>query len=324
MTKRELLRLGLGLFLGLALSAELLTGGLGAMSHWWRMAFPYALVLLMAEALTASWALNDSQLFLLGSGFSFLYEGVYAKSMHDGYSYFGLEWASVLGGPLEWGLLLVLWFHTLDALAPRPEETKRKPHWGTLFAASCIAGAAVLVYALKAAFGYYQADRLLGAFWWLLDLAFVGAAWFFWKRLRLSVERARASEGYRHRPGTWVWVLAVLGLWLLGTGLLAQITSGFDLGQPLFYSGQLIWVGALAAAAWGSWKYRLVMDEEPVRRSRLVLAAAGIRIVGSLLILWLMGPAHEDARAAFLAEFFCDLPSKALFYYAFLTRRLVV
>ena len=51
-----------------------------------------------------------------------------------------------------------------------------------------------------------------------------------------------------------------------------------------------------------------------------VLAAAAVRVLGSLLLLKFFG-AVDDPRMAFWSGLVCDWPSKLLFYYAFLTSR---
>jgi len=64
--------------------------------------------------------------------------------------------------------------------------------------------------------------------------------------------------------------------------------------------------------------------EEPVKDSSLILYAAAWRVAGSIAIVLAYHPAIFDERAAEAYSVLIDLPSRALFSYAFLTSRLDV
>lgn len=314
MTIRAGIRLAVGVLLGLLLGSDLILGGFGALGHVWLFLFPYLFLFLLADSLIERRRFNDVQVYLLGAVFSLIYLGVYTKEMQTSFSILGIDWVATLGGPLEWGMRLVVWFHCLAVLFPRG-EAPRRPHWAAWGAAGLIGSCAVLVCLFKSYFGHYQAERLLGAFWPLTDIFFMGLAWLLWSRLKLRSAR---------QTPFWIWLVAGAGIWLSGSGLLARMAEGFELPHPLFYMIQLTWTGGLAVFGFTSWRDRAAFDDEPLPRSRPVLAAALLRILGVLVMIKLFGPAEENPRAGFWSGVFCDLPSKLLFYYAFLTSRLEV
>ena len=316
---RTLLRLAAALAAAPFLSGAVLSRGWGALADVPTLVFPCLWLYLALEGRIALQALSDGQVFVLGSAFSFLYEGLFTKRMQDGLSVSGLDWAAVLGGPLEWGMAAVLWFHCLQALLPRPgrEEPPAAPSfWRTALLVVIPAGAG-LVYLWKSAFGHYRVEHFLGPLWPLDDLVLLGAAAWLWRSFRKSLS-AKAD-----RKPAWVWAAAGLGVWLLGSGLLAQVCDGFSAPKMLFYTVQTFWLAGLGTFLWVTWRDQVLLGDEPVRRSRPVLAAAGLRIAGSLLLLALFG-AIDDPRMSFWSGLLCDWPSKMLFYYAFLTSRLEV
>lgn len=314
MTARAGLRLAGGVVLGLLLGSDLLVGGFGALGGVRLYLFPYLFLFLLADSLIERHRFNDAQVYLLGAGFSFLYLGVYTKEMQTGFALSGIDWVAALGGPLEWGMRLVLWFHCLAVVFPR-EEKPLSSHWASWTLVGLIGAAAAFACLFKSYFGYYQAERVLGALWPLTDLLFAGLAWVLWKRLTLKEAR---------KNPLWVWGVAGLGIWLSGSSLLARMSEGFELIPPLFYMVQLGWTAGLALFGFTSWRDRAAFDDTPLPRSKAVLAAAALRVLGVLVLLKLFGPAEENPRAGFWAGALCDLPSKLLFYYAFLTSRLEV
>lgn len=323
MTPAGGLRLLVGVLLGMALGADLLVGDLSVMGACWLLLFPYLFLFLIADGLIGKHRLSDAQVFLLGSAFSLLYLGVYTKEMQSGLALSGIDWVAVMGGPLEWGMRLVLWFHCLSALFARREEPLES-NWAVGVVVGLIGALAVFILLFKSYFGYYQAERLLGALWPMTDVFLLGLAWLLWSRLRLSIARAARSSTYRYQNPLWVWVVAASGLWLLGSGLLARLAEGFELPPPLFYSVQAAWSLGLGVFGYTSWRDRAAFDDAPKRRSSALLAAAGLRILGTLVLLKLFGAASENPRAGFWGSLLVDLPSKLLFYYAFLTSRLEV
>jgi hypothetical protein len=292
-----------------------LSRGFGALAQWNSLVFPYLWFYLFIEGRVRRQALSDGQVFLLGSAFSFIYDGLLTKRMQDSFSLSGLDWGAVLGGPLEWGMIVVVWLHCLQALLPRDEEPVPLPGQGVILAVVPVLVGAV--YLWKSVFGHYRAEYFLGPMWLIDDVVLAGAAVWLWRRYRSSLEQ----KTY-HNPA-WVWGLVGLGLWFLGSGLLAEACLGVPAPQILAYTMETFWLAALGIFLWMTWRDRHACSEDPVRRSRPVLAAAGLRVFGSLLLLKMFG-ATDDPRMAFWSGLLCDWPSKVLFYYAFLTSRLEV
>jgi hypothetical protein len=272
-------RLAVGLALGL-----LLDPGIFAAS-WWRWAFPWLLLYLLADRAAARGE-SDARVFLLGAAFSFLYNGAYTKEMHDGFSFGGLSLPGLLSSPLEWGMVAVLWLHLTDAVFPRREPA---PFWTLpLAAVTALIGAGV--YAMRFAFDHFEGDKLLGAFWPLYDLLFAGAA----------------GAVYKAGPGA-AWPLIGAGLWILAARLIAVL----PVPSPLQWTLQLAWSGLLGAAGWTTWRDRSAFDDEPRRRDRLILASAALHAASCFF-------------SASPVSLLFDLIGKLLFSYAFLTRRLAV
>ncbi|MDD5629016.1 MAG: hypothetical protein PHU21_08125 [Elusimicrobia bacterium] len=313
--KRTLLRLAAALVLGPLLSGLVLSRGVAVFSEWGTLLFPYLWLYLFIEGQGARRPLSDGQVFLLGGAFSFIYEGLLTKRMQDSFSVSGLDWVAVLGGPLEWGMTLVVWQHCLQALLPRDEEAP--PGLGQR---ALLAGIPALVaagYLWKSVFGHFRVEHSLGPMWLIDDLLLAGAAVWLWRRYR----RSREEPSYRNPA--WLWIFVGLGLWFLGSGLLAELCLGFSAPKVLAYTCETFWLAALGIFLWVTWRDRNIYSDEPVARSRPVLAAAAFRVVGTLLLLKLFG-ATDDPRMAFWSGLLCDWPSKVLFYYAFLTSRLEV
>ncbi len=309
---RALLRLAAALILGPLLSGLVLSRGAGVLAEWRTLVFPYLWLYLFIESRVRRRALNDGQVFLLGAAFSFVYEGLMTKRMQDSFTVSGLDWVAVLGGPLEWGMAVVVWMHCLQALLPRDEEPVAFPGGGVLLAGIPVFVAAV--YLWKSAFGHFRVEHFLGPMWLIDDLLLAGGAYWLWRRYRRSLE-----EPAYHNP-VWVWVFVGLGLWFLGSGLLAEACLGIDSPKVLAWTLETFWLAGLGIFLWTTWRDRRLVSDDPVRRSRPVLAAAAVRVLGSLLLLKFFG-AVDDPRMAFWSGLVCDWPSKLLFYYAFLTSR---
>lgn len=282
------------------------------------MVFPCLWFYLAGEQALARRRMNDGQLFLLGGVFAFLYEGLFTKGMQDGVSLSGLDWLAVVSGPFEWGMTAVMLFHCLAAFFPRREGAsgwggmlRSVPIWG-------IAAGAGAVYIWKTWYGHYQVEYLLGPMWPIADIVLAAAAFGLWRLWRRSLERTDA-----YRNPAWVWVLAGSGLGVLGHGAAAWAGAGLKAPGVLVYMAQILWLAGLGVILWNTWRDRNAVGDEPVHRSRLVLAAAGLRVAGALLLLFLFGPSGDESMA-FWSTLVCDLPSKFLFYYAFLTSRLEV
>ena len=297
------------------MSGLVLARGFGALGDWRTLIFPYLWLYLFIEGRVRRQALSDGQVFLLGGAFSFIYDGLLTKRMQDSFSISGLDWVAVLGGPLEWGMAVVVWLHCLQALLPREDEPVALPGQGVV-----LAGVPVLmgvVYLWKSVFGHFRVEHFLGPMWLIDDVVLVGAAVWLWRRYRRSLR----EQTYQNPVGVWVFV--GLGLWFLGSGLLAEASLGVPAPKVLAYTMETFWLVALGIFLWVTWRDRHTYSDEPVRRSRVVLAAAGFRVVGTLVLLKLFG-ATNDLRMAFWSGLLCDWPSKVLFYYAFLTSRLEV
>lgn len=309
---RSFQRLVAALVLALFLNGEVLSRGFWAFGDFGTILFPYLWFYLIVESLSARSRLKDIQLFLLGGAFSFLYDGLFTKRMQDGLSLVGLDWFAILGGPFEWGMIAVVWFHCLDAVFPRKEAAGK----GFLRTAviTAISLGAIAGYLWKTTYGHYRVQNMLGPLWFLDDIVLACAAWGMWRLSQKSF-----SEKSQGRP-LWLWGLAGAGLWLLGFSLLAQVFSGYS--PKAAYAIQIVWLGGIAYFLRSVWQCRC-FDDKVVRLSRPVLAAAAFRVAGTLLLLLLFGSGW-DVRTAFWSGILCRGPSLMLFYGAFLTSKLEV
>jgi len=280
------------------------------------MLFPYLWLYLLIETQLGRRRLNGGQVFLLGGCFSFLYDGLFTKSMQDGAALSGLNWAAVLGGPVEWGMIAVLWFHCLESFLPRNRQGA--PLWRVVFLSVIAAGAAV-IFLWKTLMRHYRVEYMLGPMWFLDDAALAAAAAWLWSVFRRSLRQ----DGGDYVNPPWVWAAVGVGLWLSGSRIVAQACDGLSLSPAPHLAAQLVWMGALAAAFRVLWRDRHAGSAEPLPRGRLALAAAGWRVAGALLWLAFFG-AGDDPRLGFWSVLLFDLPSQGLFTYAFLTSRLEV
>ncbi|MFA6002865.1 MAG: hypothetical protein WC881_02235 [Elusimicrobiota bacterium] len=306
------------LFLLPFLGNAILVRGPGVFLDLRYMLFPCLWFYLVGEQLLERQRMNDGQVFLLGGAFAFWYEGLFTKGMQDGIAWSGLDWLAVISGPFEWGMIAVMLFHCLAAVSPRCEAGSGLGGLLRSAAIVIIAAGAGAVYVVKTWYGHYQVEYLLGPMWVIADIATAAMGFGLWRLWRRSL----ASESaYRNPAG--VWILAGLGLGLLGYGLLAGVGAGLNAPSALVYMAQAIWSVGLGIGLWNSWRGRQACSDEPVPRSRLVLAAVGLRVTGALLLLFLYGPSGDESMA-FWSTLICDFPAKLLFYYAFLTSRLEV
>ncbi len=307
-----MLRPALALALGPFLSGEALARGYGIWSDPWTLLFPYLFLFILLDRAARRRA-DDVQVFLLGSAFGFLYSGLYTKAMHDGAALTGLDWVAVAAGPLDWGMLSVLWLHVVEAARPRREATTS---WFGTALLGAVAFGAGAVYILKTAWDHYRIQRVLGLEWVVADLILAGLAYLLWRRSRRPGRPAGAPA--------WVWWLAGGGLWMSGASALGQFGVRFGLPQPAYATMQAAWVLGVALAGWLAWRGRAQVAEVPEKRQRLVLAAAALRLAGAAAFLYLAGPSELSSRAGFWPALTFEVPSRLLFYYAFFTSRLEV
>jgi hypothetical protein len=290
--------------------------GAGVLGGWQTLIFPYLWLYLFIEGRVRRQALSDGQVFLLGCAFSFIYEGLLTKAMQDSFSISGLNWMEVLGGPLEWGMIVVVWLHCLQALVPREEAPVSLPGRRLVLVGAPVLAAVIFLW--KSRFSHYRAQYYLGPMWWVDDAALAAAAVWLWRRYRQSL----GEPSYQNPP--WVWALAGLGLGLFGSGLLAEACLDVSALVGLAYAAEILWLAAWGLFLWTAWRDRLSRGDETVRRSRPVLAAAGLRVAWPVVLLSVFSAADDPARMSFWSGLLCDWPSKILFYYAFLTSRLEV
>lgn len=306
-------RLAVALALLPLLSGAAVTRGWAVFVDPASLLFPCLWFILLLENRVSSGRLSDGRAFILGSGFSFFYEGLWTKRMQDPAALSGLDWAAVLGGPLEWGMLAVLLLHVLRVVVPRfPGEPDRRPSWTGPLLVSIGAGAG-LVYAWKSVFGHYRAEHCLGPMWLLDDVALAAAGVCLWRG------RGRDRDAPIAARPLWIWSVAAAGLFLLGSGLVAQFCAAWGMARGPALAAQVFWLVVLGVFLWAA-RREPFGAAESVACSRPILVAAAVRVGGTLLLLGLFG-SHDDPRMAFWSGLLCDWPSKLLFYYAFLTTR---
>ena len=300
------------------MSAEVMSGGFGVFLDVRLVLFPYLCLFLLVDHLISRHGLTDSHVFALGAGLSVLYFGLYRKDMHDGFALLGVNWVALLGRPLEWGMIFVLWFHCLAALFPRGRHLYERRFRGWVLVAA-IAAAAAATYAFKIHHGLYRGETLLGPFYIFVDTILAALALRFLWRLR----RTWGAE-LRLKDSRWIWGWAGVILWMMGAQILAEMSGIWKATEGFFYFLQFGWVIGLVAAGGLAWRRRPKAQDEEVSASRPMLAAGGLRILGSVLLVLLVGPTDRFPEMNILAGLLCDLPSKALFFYAFFTTRLEV
>lgn len=305
-----------------AAALSLLVAGDAARVGWaafgvGRFLFPSFFLFLLVEALRGRRRVEDGEVFLLGSALAVLYAGVYTKFLQNGFLFFGVDWIAIVDALFDGGMIAVLSMHVLDRFRARPAEN---PEPGIVAHAllAFIAGGAALVYGIRTAFGFYRADRLLGPTWLAADVLFSLLAWRLIKR---ALERADEEHAPREE---WVWVAAAYCVAMPMSRLIARVGFAFDLPAVLVYFFVAVPAAAVAYFARLLWRERLHAPTEPARAVRAAGGAALWRAVGALVLLAVLGKGIEDDKAALYFSVFVDLPSRALFAWAFLTGRLAV
>ncbi|MEK7390349.1 MAG: hypothetical protein AAB036_11715 [Elusimicrobiota bacterium] len=300
----------------------LLIGGDVARLGWgaiglWHLYFPFFWLFILLEAIRSERDVGDEEVFLTGAAMAMFYGGIYAKDLQHGFFPFGIDWLGSIEACFDGGMTAVVSLHALRVLRPEskvPALTDRRP----LFLALALGAiGAACVYAVKTVFNFYNAERLLSPSWLLGDVLFGAATWAL---LRMALTRSRAKESsFRDRRFS---LLAAFAVWLPGARVGARLCVGLDLPDAVMYFVVVVWTAVIVRLFWDSVGMRL--EEETATRSRPALAAALWRAGAAVCLLMLWGSAREDARMAGAFSAFVDLPSRALFSWAFLTARLKI
>lgn len=311
---KERLRPALAALLALLIGGDLAVRGWTGLFDLWRYLFPYLWLFLAFEAARARRRLLDFEVFLIAAAAGLVHDGVYAKTLQEGASLFGVDWLGAACAAFDWGLVAVCALHAADALWPRGEAPPgiSLPEASGLVFLPC---AAACVYLIKTLSGRYRFERMIGDTWLLADLLFIGAAWLLARR---AFERAGLAEP--HALDRWVWALAGFCAWLPGAQLLARLLQALSWSFILAAVGG--WTALLGAGLRRLWRRRGHAPLSPVRASGLVLGAALWRLIGAGLLLSVFGSFAADGRAAFAFTVFVELPTRLIFSYAFLTSRL--
>ena len=306
----------------LAAAIALLIGGdLAARGFWealdlWRWLFPYLWLFLTFEFLRARRRLCDFEAFLIGAAVGLLHDGVYAKSLQEGASFLGIDWLGSVCAAFDWGMVAVLALHVADALLPR-EETEHRLRMPELAGLVFLPGLALCGYLIQTLSGRYRFQRMIGDTWLLADILFIVAAGLL---VRRALARAEEDEpGERDRG---VWYLAAFCAWLPGAQGLGRLAEFWP--WPFVLSLAAAWAAAVGWGTWRLWKERGHADETTRRASPLMLGAAGWRLLGAMLVLFLWGTGEADPRSSFAFSLLVELPTRLVFAYAFLTSRVEI
>ncbi|HAZ07294.1 MAG TPA: hypothetical protein DCZ01_01960 [Elusimicrobia bacterium] len=311
---KERLRPALTALFALLIGGDLAVRGWTGLFDLWRFLFPYLWLFLAFEAARARRRLLDTEAFLIAAAVGLVHDGVYAKTLQEGASLFGVDWLGAACAAFDWGLVAVCALHAADTLHPRGEAP---PGISLLEAAGLVflPGAAACVYLIKTLSGRYRFERMIGDTWLFADLLFIGASWLLARR---AFARAGLTEPCELDRG--VWVLAGFCAWLPGAQLLARFLQALPWSFILTVVGG--WTALLGAGLWRLWRKRGDAPLPPVRASGLVLGAALWRLIGAGLLLPVFGSFAVDGRAAFAFTLFVELPTRLIFSYAFLTARM--
>ncbi|MBI3287982.1 MAG: hypothetical protein HYZ74_00510 [Elusimicrobia bacterium] len=246
-----------------------------------------------------------------------LYGGVYAKDLQHGLYPFGIDWIGTLGYGFDGGMTAVLALHVRDAV-PRLKTLNQDGSAPARCAILLIilAGAAC-VYGVNTVFKFYRAQRSLGPTWLLGDILFASAAWALAARAKASAEREEPAASRE----LWIWGVAGFVVWLPVARVIARTCAATGLPDALLYFFVGAWTAAAGWAFWRLWLTRGRVDPAPVSRSRFALAAALGRALGAAAVALSVG---WDARSGGVFALLIDLPTHALFAWAFLTSRLEV
>lgn len=305
--------------LAFLLGGTLATRGVAGLLRPWDWVVPYLAGFLALELLLRRrGARGAAQVFVLGAAFALVYEGVYAKSVLDGLGVLGAETGAVAAACFDWGMLAVLAAHLVSRRFPRASRREEPGRPGValaggvlIFLAFCMAS----VYLVKTWFGHYVAERGIGPTWLLTDVLFLAGAWLLGRR---ALER---EDG---EPPRWVYALCAFAVCAPAMQTFFTWADTFSWPGPLTFVIGSAWAAACAVGFWNLWRWRGAVDEAPVKDSPLVFYAAAWRVAGSAAVLLAYHPAVFDERAAAAYAVLVDLPSRAMFSYAFLTTRLDV
>jgi len=287
----------------------------------WHFVFPYLWLFILIQTTRARRRTEDGVVFLAGAAMAMLYGGVYAKDLQHGSHPFGVDLLGSFCAAFDGGMTTVLALHIAERLRPRREEFQAEMGLLAMVFLVFGLGTAAAIYGVKTAFNFYRADRLLGSTWLLADLLFAAAAWKLASRARVRSESEDEIDGGRE---PWVWALAAFAVWLPGARLVARACAATELPGVLLYFFVGAWTLGAAGLFWRLWTERGHAELEPVSGSRPALAAAAWRAAGALLLVVTLGSELSDARAAGIFASAIDLPTRALFAWAFLTSRLKI
>lgn len=304
--------------IALLLGGALATRGWAGLLSPWDWAVPYLAGFLALEVLLRRSDKNAARVFGLGAAFALLYEGVYGKSVIDGLGFFGVELGAVAAACFDWGMLAVIATHLLSRRFPRERDAQAPGLLASLPAGGLLAvlgGLMVVVYLVKTWFGHYIAERGVGPTWLLTDVVFfIGAV----ALARQVLAREDAA------PPLWTYVLCAFAVCAPAMQALFAWSFVFAWPAPLTFMLSAAWLFVCVLGFRNLWVARADVDETPLPGSPFILYAAAWRLVGSAVILMVFQPAFFDERAANSYALLVDLPSRALFAYAFLTSRLDV
>ena len=313
---KERLRPALAALLALLIGGVLVVRGWTGLFDVRRFLFPDMWLFRAFEAARARRRLSDAEAFLIAAAVGLVHDGVYAKTLQEGASLFGVDWLGAACAGFDWGLVAVCALHAADALRPRgeaPSGTSLLEAAGLVF----LPCAAACVYLTKTLSGRYRFERMIGDTWLFADLLFIGAAWLLVRRAFARAELTQPCELDRG-----VWVLAGFCAWLPGAQFLARLLQALPWSFILTVVGG--WTALLGAGLWRLWRKRGHAPLPPVRASGLVLGATLWRLIGAGLIPSVFESFVVEGRSAFAFTLFVELPTRIIFSYAFLTARLKI
>jgi hypothetical protein len=314
---KERLRAPLAAAVAFLIGGALLASGPSGLLDPWRFLFPYLWLFLAFEAARRRRRLLDAEAFLIGAAVGLVSDGILAKTLQDGVFFLGVDFLGALASIFDWGMIAVVALHVADACRPRVEDEAPSSGVLELVALVFIPAAALAAYLFDVWVGRTRFQRMLGPAWLLADLLFAAAAWALVRRAVVQSESAEPEE-----RDVRLWALAAFSAWLPGAQLFARAGGGW----PSL-------LGAMYAAAWtagfGAWMRRLWLERghaawEPRHAVRPILALAAWRLLGALLIYFVLGPVDSEPRGAAAFGFLVDLPSRLVFLTIFFSSRLAV
>ncbi len=302
----------------LLLSGALVTRGPWGLLRFWDWAVPFLALFLGLELVLRRRQGGAARVFGLGAAFALLYEGVYTKTILDGLGFFGIDVVALAAACFDWGMLAVMASHLLSARFPRrepvdgPDLVAGLPALTALSILGLVMG---VIYLIKTYFGYYIAERYIGQTWLLTDILFTGAAFVLARRV-LDLDP--------YEPPTWAYLAGAFLVWMPGNQVLWVWGGEYSWPLPVTILLAGLWAAGSALAFRNLWAGRFAVEETPLRSSPIVMYAIAWRIVGGLAMLAAYAPAIFDDRAATAYSILIDIPSRAVFCYAFLASRLEV